>query len=158
MAVCAVVLLCVTGQARAQNLINFSVDAAVGLPGTAVNPSGDLADIYSSPGDGTNAVAIPKALLGLQDGDNVDALSIWVSGTEMEVEPQNAYLAVCWLFSVDPAAVGIRGTRPDVYSEAQLNEAAGDVFWVIGRVNARNNQAIDEAAVGLLGPSTPEAR
>ena len=152
-----VAMVCVATLAWGQ-AINFSVDAgAIGVGGSAVNTNaGDPAHIYYSLQDGTNLMGINHAALGLVPGDNVDALSLVWAGKPTPAFDEMLTALFCW-FSVDPAAVGIRGNAPDVYSEAGSNEAAGDVFMTQGNLGlGRNWQVIDETSIGLVGPGAPE--
>ena len=124
LALCELVLFLLAGSAWALG-VNFSVKTgAVGVSGTAVNASSDSADIYVG-AMGNNVVRIPRAALGLQPGDEVDALSIVTPGLPTWDE---AYATGFFFFSVDPSTVGIPGVSPDVASEAAASEAAGDIF------------------------------
>ena len=127
--------------------LNFSVDAG------ALGAAGDEADIHYTPLDGTNSVVIPKAMLGLTSGDNVDALCI-VDGTNADAEEMN-WPTLFWHFSVDPAAVGLATTA--VNTEATAIEASGDVFWMNAGTNlGSNTQAVDEVVEGLTATQNPE--
>ena len=135
--------------------VNFSVNnGAVGVLGSAVNVTGgDVAHVFYSALNNTNTLAVPKAALGLQNGDNVDALAI-VDGGEPDAEQLN-WPALYWFFSVDPASAGVLGTG--VFAEAGLNEAAGDIFRMCGAVNPNSNvRVVDESREGLVGPGVPE--
>lgn len=136
-------VVCVVPMAGAAGL-NFSV--APGAQGSA----GDQADIHYTPLDGTNSVVIPKAMLGLVAGDDVDAFCI-VDGTNADAEEMNWPL-LYWHFSVDPSAAGLAATA--VNTEAASGEAAGDVYWMNAGVNLGSNTlAVDEALEGLLTPA-----
>lgn len=133
-----------------QSPISFSVDRnAQGVAGTGVQANPDPAHIFTSPADGTNFLAIDKAALGLGDDDNVDAFT--VRAQVLYEGPEQMRRDVRWQFSVDPDAVGLHGTPANVYSEQMSREAAGDVFWTLGAVNAGANQRdYDEQVLGLV--------
>jgi hypothetical protein len=150
------VTLLFAGPAWGQIGVNFSVlTGATGQPGTAVNAASDGADIYVGGGN-TNVLRIVKADLGLQAGDEVDALSIPDPFTPSFDDIFPGWTNV--FFSVDANAVGFNpGPGSAVVTEAAANEAAGDVFsWIPGGGAPGNLQALDEAVIGLVGPATPE--
>jgi len=153
------------GEGETETDIRFSVDAAaIGVTGSAVNqnsplpvPSPLMADIYVGWND-TNALNIPLAKLGLQPGDDVDAIDIFDQNSpDMELHLNDAY----WHFGVDTATVGSAGVAPDVSSEAFANEAAGDIFWSRGAtfgwpLTGGNTREVQESWIGLLdGAPTP---
>ncbi len=145
---CAITALFFAGSAWALG-INFSVlTGAGGQPGTAVNTASDGADIYVGAA-GNNVVRIPKAALGLQAGDEVNALTIYDPSLPNWNDP------IIFYFSVDASAVGIPGTAPDVASQAALADAAGDIFvamWWSGG----NRRVYDGSFMGLAGSPAPD--
>jgi len=147
---CVLVTLFFAGPSWALG-INFSVKTgAVGAPGTAVNAASDPADIYVG-GGGTNVVRIPKAMLGLQPGDEVDALTIYHPGLPFW---DQVYAVGVYVFSVDDLAVGLAGAPPDVFSEAAAGEAAGDIFLALPGLG--NAQVLDESVIGLAAGTPPD--
>jgi len=147
------------GEGEAETGIRFSVDtSAVGVQGSWVNqnstfpaPSPLMADIYVGWND-TNALSIPLAKLGLQPGDDVDAIDIPDQNSpNMESHLNDAF----WHFGVDTLTVGVAGTPPDVFSEASASEAAGDIFWSRGAafgwpLGGGNVREVQEHWIGLL--------
>ena len=137
--------------------IDFCVGGgAAGLPGTAVAnvwiPDAKEGVIFLG-GGGNNVVHFSKRELGLRaQFDDIDALCIPDPMSPL-ITP-DTYMLVRWYFSVDPNAVGVPGSAVSV--EAAANEAAGDVFWTCGAINAGSNAlALDQQLLGLLGPRAP---
>jgi len=137
--------------------IDFCVGGgAAGLPGTAVAnvwiPDAKEGVIFLG-GGGNNVVHFSKRELGLRaQFDDIDALCIPDPMSPL-ITP-DTYMLVRWHFSVDPNAVGVPGSAVSV--EAAANEAAGDVFWTCGAINAGSNAlALDQQLLGLLGPRAP---
>ncbi|MCX5771678.1 MAG: M6 family metalloprotease domain-containing protein [Candidatus Hydrogenedentes bacterium] len=151
------------GEGEAEAGIRFSVDtAAIGVQGSAVNqnsvttPPALMADIYAGWND-TNGLSIPLARLGLQPGDDVDAIDIPDQNSpNMEMHEYDVF----WHFGVDTLTVGVAGAAPDVFSEASANEAAGDIFWSQGAafgwpVGGGNVREVEEHWIGLLDGTVP---
>jgi len=141
------------GTAWGQLGINFSVlTGAQGLPGTGVNgASGDGAHIYVGGGN-NNVIRIPLSALGLVPGDEVDAISIPYPGVTPTIDEVLFGGTPGFIFfSVDANAVGMMPIAPpDVFTEALVPEAAGDVFLAQPFVVAPwNTQAYDEVVIGL---------
>jgi hypothetical protein len=78
-------------------------------------------------------------MIGLQDGDNLDALSYGLDVIDAKEEMDV-------FFSVDPDAQGAANTGVD--REAQNNEAEGDEF--VSNINNTNIEVLDEQAVVLV--------
>jgi hypothetical protein len=145
--------------------VDFSVDAgATGVAGTAVNTNAAVplpgpleAEIYlgggAPAGPNNNIVRIALANLGLQAGDNIDALCIRDTDSDaLDLDDPATYGNFSWHFAVDPAAVGLTGTAVEM--EALSNEAAGDVFT--SKLLGTNVLVIDEAWLGLVAPVPTE--
>jgi hypothetical protein len=145
--------------------VDFSVDSgATGVAGSAVNtnaavaPPGPLeAEIYlgggALAGPNNNILRIALANLGLQAGDNVNAISIRDTASDLlDLDDPLTYNSFSWHFTVDPLAAGLPGTAVD--TEAQNNEAAGDVFT--SSLAGTNVLVIDEAWLGLVAPLPTE--
>ena len=154
---CLLAMILFAGSAWALG-INFSVlTGASGQPGTGVAAAGgDGAHIYLGGGN-NNVIRIPLSALGLQPGDEVDALTIpflGVTPTMDQVVFANGFI----FFSVDANAVGVMPIAPpDVFTEAVANEAAGDVFvWPVAMGPIFNTQAYDELVIGLDQTPFPE--
>jgi len=146
--VCAITVLFFASSACGLGNQFSVVTGATGQPGTAVNVGSDGADIYAGAA-GNNVVRIPKAALGLQAGDEVDAFTIYDPALPNWNDP------IIFYFCVDINAVGIPGASPDVASEAALADASGDIFvamWWAGG----NRQVYDESFMGLVGAPTPD--
>lgn len=140
--------------------IRFSVDpGSVGVTSSGVNYNNGIADPNQLEGDiylgwnDTNQIDIPLFLLGLQPDDNVDALCIPELGRP-DLELEETINTVIWHFGVDRPAIGVQGAPPDVYSEAALHEAAGDIFFANGGGDGSawgaNQHEISETWIGLL--------
>lgn len=117
----------------------FSLDAASpSVPGVSNN------DVLApGPVGGPPAVATPAGALGLPPSDELDAIT-----TGAPVDP----LAI--FFSVDRAAVGLPGgPAPDVFSEASVGQAAGDVFVSGG--GGSNTLVFNQDILGLLPAVAP---
>jgi len=148
-----VVCLCHTAAVWAQGA-NFSIDAgAEGLRGTSVAADSKPADIFVGGGK-TNIQRISLKDLGLQSGDNVDAIAFpLLQGSTLRIDPQSAW-SCAWHFSVDAKAQGKPASA--VAFQAGNNEAAGDVFVTDTNSKESNTLGLDEEQVGLSAVTTPE--
>jgi hypothetical protein len=91
-----------------------------GAPGLDVCVPG--ADLYANFPPALPLVTPGTAALGLLPGDVVMSLSFGLEPLQGGGNPEPI------LFSVDPLAVGVVGTPPDVASEAALADAPGDIY------------------------------
>jgi hypothetical protein len=123
-----------------------------------VPPPGPLeAEVYLGGGapaaPNNNIVRIPLANLGLQAGDNIDAICIQdTASLALNLDNPATWNSFSWHFTVDPSAAGLPGTAVD--TEALNNEAAGDVFT--SSLANTNVLVIDEAWLGLVAPLPTE--
>jgi hypothetical protein len=134
--------------------VNFSIDGgAVGLTRTAVDADSGPAHVFIGGGN-MNIERIDLEDLGLQPGDNVDALAFPLPrGSTFQVDPQDAW-SCAWHFSVNARAQGESASA--VAFQARDNEAAGDVFVTDAKNVKSNAPALDEERVGLSAATTPE--
>jgi len=92
--------------------------------------------------------------LGLQSGDNVDAIAFPLpQGATFRIDPQDPW-SCAWHFSVDAKAQGKPASA--VAFQAGSNEAAGDVFVTDASSKESNTLALDEEKMGLSAAATPE--
>lgn len=164
MPLCVLATLLFVGSAWSAG-VDFSVDSgATGVTGSAVNtnaavpPPGPLeVEIYLGGGapaaPNNNIVRIALANLGLQAGDNIDAICIQDGASLLlNLDDPLTWGNFSWHFTVDPSAAGLPGTAVD--AEALNNEAAGDVFT--SSLANTNVLVIDEAWLGLVAPLPTE--
>lgn len=105
--------------------------------------------------DGTNSLVLPAGLLGLADGDELDALSWGADEVHAPSELQEG-APVVFFFSVDPLAAGVPGSwPPELFTEAP--RAAGDVYysWPPAWPYGENHLGVPEEILGL-DPNGPD--
>jgi hypothetical protein len=147
----AVACLCRTTTTWAQG-VNFSIgEGAEGLADTSVAADSSPAHIFLGGGN-MNIERINLEDLGLQPGDNVDAIAFPLpQGSTFRIDPRNPW-SCAWHFSVDAEAQGQPASA--VAFQARDNEAAGDVFVTDAGNRESNTRALDEGNIGLA--TTPE--
>ena len=128
---------CASSMTTAQ--VDFSPDfGTTGAPGSAVNASPNVGEVFSADGV-SNILVGDLASLGLVPGDNIDAL------TRGDIRGSiSGVLEYPFLFSVEPGAVG---ERPyPVWAQAPTN--AADVYAINQNVTG-HVLAYDESVLGL---------
>jgi len=168
------------GEDEGDYVLNYSVKlGSQGMPGTAVAAQAMLEapenDVFIG-GGCTNYVRLLHTKLGLLPGDDIDALCYPPTGVEVYFEgmvgeeagwftPEGTQIA--WHFSVDPIALGKRGTA--VNNEVMTgtsscqerlapNEAHGDYFYTLIAAAGANVLGADEALLGLIVSGTSQQR
>ena len=171
----ALALFLFTTMAAAQG-INFSVKVgAVGAPGTGVNEQYQIEtpanDVFIG-GGCTNHVRLLDILLGLQMGDDINALCYEYASFIVDLQGIHGEPGwhttngepIYWHFSVDAAALGQINT--DVHHEVTTgtvgcsemllpNEAHGDYFYTYEIIKDSNDLGADEAELGLVVHGPP---
>ena len=126
--------------AIAQGQVDFSHDiGTVGAPGSAVNASPNVGEVFSA-GGGSNFLAANLVSMGLVLGDNIDAFD---RGDVFSM--QSGVSRYPFLFSVEPGAVG---QQPfPVWAQAPFN--AADVYALESGFTG-HHLAYNEPGMGFL--------